>query len=99
MGHYLKFTVRATFPLGVALCYPPARGVASDYTRALWGALLIAFAQVALPAQLMQTHWFPYWPDGREGPEEDHFLWICHRAALADDSSNTKNGDSKATQG
>lgn len=48
-------------------------------------ACSITFAQEVLLANLMQSEWFPPAAGEWEGPEPEHFLWICHRADWSQD--------------
>mmetsp|Transcript_28820 Transcript_28820/g.89693 ORF Transcript_28820/g.89693 Transcript_28820/m.89693 type:complete len:675 (-) Transcript_28820:172-2196(-) len=56
--------------------------------RSFVAACLFAFAQVAFQAINMASHWFPRRDYGLEGPDKDHFLWMCHRSNYGEDSCN-----------
>ncbi|CAE8599575.1 unnamed protein product, partial [Polarella glacialis] len=54
---------------------------------------LIAFAQVSLTTIFMTSSWFPQREDGQEGPENEHFLWICHRSDYNEDQFSSDELD------
>lgn len=57
-------------------------GGAPSLTRQAAAAVCFAAAQIAVQTVWMASDWFPYREGGREGPEEEHFLWISYRANL-----------------
>lgn len=44
-----------------------------------WAAVLLATAQVTLQALMMRSDWFSVREDGSEGPDRNHYLWICYK--------------------
>lgn len=65
----------AAFPTGPdAMAAPPPFPL---------GALLLATAQVGMQALMMRSDWFAV-SGGKEGPMEEHFLWIVRRCEQSD---------------
>jgi hypothetical protein len=89
---FWRNSIPATYVLGLALCYPGARGNAGDYVRAVIAAMLLAYAQESFQAFIVLKDWFLSWDNGREGPAKPHFVWICYRAHLSAKMVNAEDG-------
>jgi len=81
--------------LAVALALGAAMHTGGDGQASIWAfqapasspwaastllAALLALGQEMVQAYLMASPWFLRRGCGNEGPEQEHFLWICHRA-------------------
>jgi len=71
------------------------RGV---YCVQLASAVLLAYAQVVTQAVWMASDWFPLREDGEEGPEKEHFLWICYRSDFCEDQFAPNDLDKQVFQ-
>merc|ERR1712151_745453 len=91
-------SVGAALALGFAIFCFPSIGAQSDWIRACFAAMLLAYSQVGLQAWFLQTDWFLRWEDGKEGPLREHFLWICHRASFSPERFLSEDTESKAIQ-
>eukprot|EP00931_Biecheleriopsis_adriatica_P060145 TRINITY_DN36107_c0_g1_i1.p1 TRINITY_DN36107_c0_g1~~TRINITY_DN36107_c0_g1_i1.p1 ORF type:complete len:1069 (-),score=217.63 TRINITY_DN36107_c0_g1_i1:75-3281(-) len=76
LGSAACFTLVAPSPGGgdiLAICIP------------ILGSVLLMTAQVGIQALMMRSEWFAVGRNGDEGPEEEHFLWICRRCEVGKD--------------
>jgi len=74
--------------LGAVLLWLPI-GASLLTLRCFLAACLFAFAQITFQAINMASHWFPGRDNGVEGPEHEHFLWICHRSNYCEEDATS----------
>jgi len=95
-----QFLCAVALAVGVFLLFFASReGYSSITTRCFIAACLFAFAQVTFQAVHMASDWFPERDNGEEGPQTEHFLWICHRSVFSEENFNSEELDKKVIQG